>query len=71
MTPKERKDGLSRMAECVDRLAKVMAENARAIGVEWSTSDAEDVIRKGFKEAQKQAMTRMFLRMLNPLDHEE
>lgn len=68
MTPDEEQEALRRMAHNIDSLAKAMALNARAIGVEWTKSDAEEVIRDGFKNAQRDIMRKLFLDLLGASD---
>ena len=62
MTP-EQKAALKAFAEAIDDLARVMAQNARAVGIEWSASDAQDVIRDAFKDAQKAVITATFVNL--------
>ena len=65
MTPEER-ESLKSLADAIDGAAAVMSETSRAIGIEWSMDDAQDLIRDAFKEACSLVMIDVFKQLLDP-----
>lgn len=58
MTPEEQREKIAKM---LDAGAKSIVEDARLIGIEYTKSEVEEIIRDAWKDAQKQSLTAHFL----------